>query len=60
MSALHATNNPSHKEQIDTVGWIFAAFVILITAIAAAVAYRGSDNTMVANTTVSQLAKPHG
>jgi len=60
MSELHETSNPKHKEQIDTVGWVFAAVVIIITAIAATVAYRGNDNTVVANTTVSNLVRPHG
>jgi hypothetical protein len=32
---IYETSNPKHKEQIDTVGWVFAAFVILMTAIAA-------------------------
>ena len=56
MSELHETSNPKHKEQIDTVGWVFAAVVVIITAIAAIIAYHGNDSTMVASTPVSHVA----
>jgi hypothetical protein len=42
---------------LTTVGWLFAAFVVVITAIAAMVAYEG-NNTMVAKITVSHVAAP--
>jgi hypothetical protein len=49
MTDLSETSDPPEsKAQIDTVGWIFAAFVVVITAIAAMVAYYGND-TMFAN-----------
>jgi Na+/melibiose symporter-like transporter len=59
MANLHETSNQQHKTQIDieTVGWLFAAFVVVITAIAAMVAYEG-NNTMVAKITVSHVAAP--
>ena len=59
MANLHETSNQQHKAQIDidTVGWLFAAFVVVITAIAAMVAYEG-NNTMVAKITVSHVAAP--
>ena len=38
--------------QIDTVGWIFGAFAVAITVVAAVVAYHASG-TMIANTPVS-------
>jgi hypothetical protein len=59
MVDLHETSNPEHNEQIDTVGWVFLALAIIIVAIAAIVAYDG-NYAMVANTIVSQVARPHG
>jgi hypothetical protein len=60
MSEFHETSNQKSDEQIDTVGWVFAAVAVIITAIAAIIAYHGSDNTIVANTPVSRIATPHG
>jgi hypothetical protein len=55
MSDLHEAREPERGPQIDTVGWLFLAFAVAsVTAAAAMVAYKGSD-TMVANTTVSQI-----
>jgi hypothetical protein len=54
MVDLHETNNPERKPQIDTVGWLFLAFVVAITAAAAMVAYE-ANNTMVVNAPVSQV-----
>jgi hypothetical protein len=59
MADFHETSAPKRTAQIDTVGWLFVAFVVGITAIAAMVAYKGSD-TMVAKTTIAQVAGPHG
>jgi hypothetical protein len=60
MSELHETSNQKSDEQIDTVGWLFAAVVVIITAIAAIIAYHGYDDTVVANTSVTRVASPHG
>ena len=60
MSELHETSNQKCEEQIDTVGWGFAAVAVIITAIAAIIAYNNTDNTIVANTPVSHVAGPHG
>jgi hypothetical protein len=49
MTDLHKTSDPKYTAQIDTVGWIFIAFAVAITVIAAVVAYHGSG-TMIANT----------
>jgi hypothetical protein len=35
MTDLHETSNPKYTAQIDTVGWIFVAFTIVITTVAA-------------------------
>ena len=35
MTDLHETSNPNYTAQIDTVGWIFVAFTIVITTVAA-------------------------
>ncbi len=59
MADFHETSAPKRTAQIDTVGWLFVAFVVGITAIAAMVAYNGKD-LMVAKTTISQVASPHG
>ena len=48
MVDLHETNNPERRPQIDTVGWLFLAFAVVITAAAAVVAYE-------ANTPVSHV-----
>ena len=56
MVDLHETNNPEHRPQINTVGWLFLAFAVAITAAAAMVAYE-ANNTMVANAPVSQVAR---
>jgi hypothetical protein len=36
MTDLHETN-PKRTAQIDTIGWLFAALVVVVTAIAATV-----------------------
>ena len=54
MVDLHETNNPEHRPQIDTVGWLFLAFAVAIIAAAALVAYE-ANNTMVANAPVSHV-----
>jgi hypothetical protein len=36
MTGLHETN-PKRTAQIGTIGWLFAAFVVVVTAIAATV-----------------------
>jgi len=48
MVDLYETNNPERRPQIDTVGWLFLAFAVVITAAAAVVAYE-------ANTPVSHV-----
>jgi hypothetical protein len=55
MTDLHETSNPKYTAQIDTVGWIFVAFAVAITVIAAVVAYHGSG-AMIANTPVLHVA----
>ena len=55
MVDLHETNNPEHRPQIDTVGWLFLAFAVAITAAAAMVAYKAASDTMVANAPVSHV-----
>jgi len=31
---LHETSNPKLTAQIDTIGWLFVAFVVVVTTIA--------------------------
>jgi hypothetical protein len=59
MTDLHETDDPKYSAQIDTVGWIFIAFALVITAIAAIVTYHGSE-TMIANSPVSPVAGSPG
>jgi hypothetical protein len=58
MADLRETSNPECKTQIDTIGWLFVAFVVVITAFAAMIAYNAND-VMVTNT-VSHVAGPTG
>jgi hypothetical protein len=55
MADLRETSNPECKTQIDTIGWLFAAFVVVITitAFAGMVAYNAD---MTATNTVSHVA----
>jgi hypothetical protein len=41
MTDLHETGDRRHTSQIDSVGWMFAAVVVAITAVAGIVAYHG-------------------
>jgi hypothetical protein len=59
MADFHDTSAPKRTAQIDTVGWLFVAFVVGITAFAAMIAYKGGETT-VAKTAISQVAGPHG
>ena len=58
MAGLHETINPERYGRIDTIGWLFVAFVVVITAIAAMIAYNASDITV--TNTVSHVAGPTG
>ena len=59
MANLHETKIPERQAEIDTVGWLFVAGVIVMTAIAAMVAYNANDIT-VATTAVSHIAAQPG
>jgi hypothetical protein len=59
MTDLHETSDPKYAAQIDGVGWIFVAFALAITVVAAVVAYQGSG-TMIANTPVPHVAGSPG
>jgi len=43
MSDLHEARDPGREPQIDSVGWLFLAVAVAITAAAAMVAYNGKD-----------------
>jgi hypothetical protein len=53
MSDLHEARDPKREPQIDTVGWLFLAFGVAITAAVAIEAYRA--NTIVVNIPVSHV-----
>jgi hypothetical protein len=59
MTDLHKASDPKYTAQIDTVGWIFVAFALVITVAAVVVAYHGSG-TMIANTPISHLSGSRG
>jgi hypothetical protein len=59
MTDLHETSDPKYTAQIDTVGWIFVGFAVVVTAVAAMVAYHGSDTT-IANRPVSHVVGSPG
>ena len=54
MTDLHEQSDPKYAAQIDTVGWIFVVFAVVITAIAAMVVYH-TNEPMMANSPVSQV-----
>jgi hypothetical protein len=54
MSDLHEAHDPKREPQIDTVGWLFLAVAVAITAAAAMVAYKATD-TIIANAPVSHV-----
>jgi hypothetical protein len=39
MAYFHQTNNPERTAQIDTIGWVFVAFVVAVTSITAIALY---------------------
>jgi hypothetical protein len=55
MTNLHEAGDPTFAAQIDKIGWVFAAVVVVITAVAGILAYQGRD-AMVAQNPVSQVA----
>jgi hypothetical protein len=59
MTDLHETGDLKYTAQIDTVGWIFVAFAVAVTVIAAVVAYHGSG-TMIANSPEPHVAGSPG
>ncbi len=54
MSGLHEVRDPKREPQIDTVGWLFLAVAVAITAAAAMIAYKAND-TIVATAPVSHV-----
>ena len=58
MTDLHETDDPKYTAQIDTVGWIFVAFAVAVTVIAAVVAHGSA--AMIANTPVPHVAGSPG
>ena len=59
MTDLHEQSDPKYGAQIDTVGWIFVVFAVVITAIAAIVVYHGNE-AMIANSPVSHVVGSPG
>jgi hypothetical protein len=53
MSDLHEARDPKREAEIDTVGWLFLAFGIAITAVVAIEAYRA--NAIIVNIPVSHV-----
>jgi hypothetical protein len=43
MADLPEAINPERKAEIDTVGWLFLALAVVITATAAMIAYQAND-----------------
>jgi hypothetical protein len=55
MADLHETNNSQHDPQIDTLGWVFLAFAVVITGVAAMIAYEANETSRM-SAPVSHLA----
>jgi hypothetical protein len=51
---MKSPTNSEHVSEIDTLGWTFAAFVIVIAALGALLAYNGNHELM-ANTPQSSM-----
>jgi hypothetical protein len=43
MSDLHEARTPEREPQIDSVGWLFLAFAVVVTVTAAMIAYEAND-----------------
>jgi hypothetical protein len=56
MANLHETNNPERIAEIDPLGWLLAALIVVVTAGAWMVAYNANNVTI--STTVLHLAGP--
>jgi hypothetical protein len=54
MADLRETSNPECKAQIDTIGWVFVAVFVVITAFAGMMAYNAND--LAVTNTVSHVA----
>jgi hypothetical protein len=59
MVDAYETPNPKREEQIDTIGWVFAAIAVIITVSAALIAYYGNGE-MVANAPMSHVTGSPG
>jgi hypothetical protein len=55
MLDLRETNTLKRKAEIDPAGWVFLAIAVVITAVAAMIAYEANDAT-VANGPASHVA----
>ena len=55
MTDLHETSDPKYTASIDTLGWIFVAFTVVVSILA----YHGSD-TMIANSLASHVVGSAG
>jgi len=58
MTDLHELPDPKPPAQIDTIGWLFLAAAVVITASAVMIVYHG-NSTLVADTTLAHVAGPH-
>ena len=45
MTDLHEAGDPRCTGQLDRIGWVFAALVLVITTVAGIAAYYGGDGT---------------
>jgi uncharacterized membrane protein len=59
MTDLHETTDPKYTAQIDTIGWIFVALVVVITVVAAIEVYQASG-VMIANSLLPHVAGSRG
>ena len=57
MTDLQETPDPKPTAQIDTLGWLFLACAVVITGVAAMIAFHG-DSTLVANNILARVAGP--
>jgi hypothetical protein len=54
MVDLHQSHNPEPSAGIDTLGWLFSAFAVVILVVGALIAYEATD-MRAANAPVSHV-----
>jgi hypothetical protein len=57
MANVRETNNPEHIAEIDPIGWLLVALVVVVTASAWMVAYN-ANNVTISTTALHRAGSP--